>query len=782
MSKKTSLSRGNNAVQGTNDSSIVSKCSMAGRGYFQDPYLQHFVAKTRRRAPLINRGYYVRAKAVDHMLRCFITHTGANSQVISLGAGFDSAYFRLKAEGLLQDTLWFEVDFLETMKRKAALINNSQVLLDVLQLGQSQMGSEGQGHKQTENMEANIVLDCSDFKMVGVDLRDTGHLERCLKMTGVDLTLPTLLLSECVMTYIEPKSSSAIIQWAANTFTNAVFVTYEQILPNDPFGMVIGIHTYPDADSQEKRYRELGWSSVHSMNMNHFYTNILDLEERRRVDTLEPFDEYEEWHLKCCHYLVLCAYRGSCSALSQDMMGKKVVAQPHASSDSLPFDTFSPSFSVKRYGHVSLTSAKHLIMFGGFGEEAGQHRRLDGIYLFDLEQQGVPIRINISGSHTIGKRMYHTATLLSDQRIFVYGGRSSPAQPCQSAFILKILHFVNGDKVQDPSKHQHGSLSSVVNKMESESRGQEIRVEGESSAICYTENGSDSCSGTDCGIMTATDNESKGYRGRSGNLQECNDGICSLTEPNMSKSKERCNQSICDNVDSSINTCDVIAESSVEEVHFKGTIMPCPRWRHSATFVVIGVKDYIAVFGGRSSTEPFVLGDCFLLSISAMTWTKVEASGPSPSPRHSHSSSEWSHPTGTGSPKLVLACGLGEDMTPYGDVHILDLDMMAWEELETQGTLQPRYSHTSHVLDNRLVLVGGVGLQENPGITVVNLTSGLVQEFTIPVCSPQGSPVLLYNHTSHVLQDGNMVVLGGGGNCFSFGTHLNDEPLAFTLP
>lgn len=42
-------------VQGTNDSSVVSKVSAAAQGYFHDDFLQHFVCKVARRAPLINR-------------------------------------------------------------------------------------------------------------------------------------------------------------------------------------------------------------------------------------------------------------------------------------------------------------------------------------------------------------------------------------------------------------------------------------------------------------------------------------------------------------------------------------------------------------------------------------------------------------------------------------------------------------------------------------------------------------------------------------------------------
>lgn len=42
-------------VQGTNDSSVVSKVSAAAQGYFHDDFLKHFVCKVSRRAPLINR-------------------------------------------------------------------------------------------------------------------------------------------------------------------------------------------------------------------------------------------------------------------------------------------------------------------------------------------------------------------------------------------------------------------------------------------------------------------------------------------------------------------------------------------------------------------------------------------------------------------------------------------------------------------------------------------------------------------------------------------------------
>jgi tRNA wybutosine-synthesizing protein 4 len=42
-------------VQGTNDSSILSKVSMVKLGYFDDLFLREFVDKDVRRSPSINR-------------------------------------------------------------------------------------------------------------------------------------------------------------------------------------------------------------------------------------------------------------------------------------------------------------------------------------------------------------------------------------------------------------------------------------------------------------------------------------------------------------------------------------------------------------------------------------------------------------------------------------------------------------------------------------------------------------------------------------------------------
>ena len=87
-------------------------------------------------------------------------------------------------------------------------------------------------------------------------------LQATLVAAGIDFSLPTLFLSECVLVYLEPEDSCAIIAWAARQFKRSAFVTYEQIRPNDAFGQVMsrnladrgytlrGLSAFPDVASQ----------------------------------------------------------------------------------------------------------------------------------------------------------------------------------------------------------------------------------------------------------------------------------------------------------------------------------------------------------------------------------------------------------------------------------------------------------------------------------------------------------------------------------------------------
>jgi len=73
----------------TNNSSIVSKRSVE-RLYFptEAHFLRYFVKKPQRRSPLINRGYWLRMKAIDQVVRQFLEQDCEKQKVvINLGCG-----------------------------------------------------------------------------------------------------------------------------------------------------------------------------------------------------------------------------------------------------------------------------------------------------------------------------------------------------------------------------------------------------------------------------------------------------------------------------------------------------------------------------------------------------------------------------------------------------------------------------------------------------------------------------------------------------------------------
>jgi tRNA wybutosine-synthesizing protein 4 len=73
----------------TNNSSIVSKRSVERLYYPDEPhFFRYFVKKPQRRAPLINRGYWLRMKAIEHVVRKFLEEPSDKRKVVmNLGCG-----------------------------------------------------------------------------------------------------------------------------------------------------------------------------------------------------------------------------------------------------------------------------------------------------------------------------------------------------------------------------------------------------------------------------------------------------------------------------------------------------------------------------------------------------------------------------------------------------------------------------------------------------------------------------------------------------------------------
>lgn len=74
------------------------------------------------------------------------------------------------------------------------------------------------------------------YALQAADLRRTKELDAAIVATGLDTGLPTLVLLECVLAYLEPQDAASLLSWAAAKFPTSVVVTYDPTHPHDPFG------------------------------------------------------------------------------------------------------------------------------------------------------------------------------------------------------------------------------------------------------------------------------------------------------------------------------------------------------------------------------------------------------------------------------------------------------------------------------------------------------------------------------------------------------------------
>ncbi|XP_062833117.1 tRNA wybutosine-synthesizing protein 4 isoform X2 [Anolis carolinensis] len=595
----------------------------------------------------------------------------------------DSLFFWAKDEGLLGRTLFFEVDFPEVMAHKAALVSQTEGLAAVA------------GRSASAQHSGAIKFWGEDYRLLGADLAELPRLEEALLEGGLDPGAPTLILAEVVLTYMETERSDALIRWAGGFFPRAWFVLYEQIHPGDPFGHVMQQHfrrlrsplrsldRYTDCEAQRLRFLQRGWMECSAIDMNEFYHRFVPGEEQERIHALEPFDEFEEWHLKCSHYFILVASKGESLAPASVLSGREALPPSREPAfagtvSASVIATEAGASSLRRFGHRSVLLAPQTVLTaGGFGDQEGRHCRLTQLHLLRRRRRrrrsdspeekdwgGRTLCLADSGEAWDG-RLFHSLTLLKDGWALVLGGRKSPASPALDACRLGI----SGSPDEGPVAAELSRLPPI-----------------------------------------------------------------------------------------------------------EGLASPM-RWRHSATEVEHQGEAYLFVYGGCSSGQRVRDDGCFL-HLEQMQCLEVPVEGPVPPGRHSHGACAWEG-------GVLMAGGLGAAEQPLGSVLFLRPieGGFRWQTLETFPPLIPRYSHTAHVHRGKLLLVGGVWLHAPsvPGVAVVDLATGQAAEYSIDT-APLEWPLMLHGHSSVFLpEEEAALVLGGGSNCFSFGSHLNRHPVRLSL-
>lgn len=77
------------------------------------------------------------------------------------------------------------------------------------------------------------------YQLLAADLRAVEEVEKLLVSVGLDVTLPTLFVSEAVLMYTNPVDSERLMAWSGTRVSPSMFAIYEPINPHDSFGRMM---------------------------------------------------------------------------------------------------------------------------------------------------------------------------------------------------------------------------------------------------------------------------------------------------------------------------------------------------------------------------------------------------------------------------------------------------------------------------------------------------------------------------------------------------------------
>ncbi|CAJ0550490.1 Ff.00g104200.m01.CDS01 [Fusarium sp. VM40] len=430
-------------IMGTNSSSIVSKRSVE-RLYYPNElhFFRYFVNKFQRRAPLINRGYWLRLRAIDVIVRQFITSPtpGHRRVVINLGAGSDvlpwQSYHRYGDS--CENALFIDVDYPDLMRKKRGIVLGTPELRELL--GDHPFISE----KDTDH----LLLRSDKYCQIGCDLRELETLRKCLESFLPLSECSVLFVAEVSITYMDTASADALIQWASS-IGQAEFCLLEQILPHGPehpFASTMlkhfnklntslkSVDQYPTVESQRIRFEERGWNSVDVWDLWEAWNSeaFLSSSERAALDDIEPFDEWEEFVLFARHYIVLHAsayHRGDKGAGQRGQ-----TSNPRENVKTKMTAIGSLGAPKRRFGAPMKASSpeggQYLLHTLGMGINA----RLDSCDIFRLQEGNSRFEMPPVGPSA---RLCHTVVDLGHAGALLVGGRASPSKAFSDCWIFK---------------------------------------------------------------------------------------------------------------------------------------------------------------------------------------------------------------------------------------------------------------------------------------------------------------------------------------------------------
>jgi tRNA wybutosine-synthesizing protein 4 len=207
---------------------------------------------------------------------------------------------------------------------------------------------------------------------------------------------------------------------------------------------LMAVQKYPSITDQRERFKRRGWPSVSVCNLwelwssAHFATDL----ERKELDKIEPFDEWEEFSLFGCHYFLLVADTASLPSQTLGLKTKISKEQSAATgfSEVLPQLQLSYEDCPSAQGRNRFAAATKMgqrpqdaiCVFGGMGLVT----RVNSLDVYTADE-GSSATFHLDRARIVPtSRMCHTITEIDEEGGLLVGGRTSPDNALADCWIF----------------------------------------------------------------------------------------------------------------------------------------------------------------------------------------------------------------------------------------------------------------------------------------------------------------------------------------------------------
>ena len=473
------------AIQSTNNSSIVSKRSVEAIYYpkFDNinrdkdnnellEYFKFFVPKFVNRSPCINRGYWLRLHAIksrlDSVLSYILDNRLLNSKivVINLGCGFDPLPFQLldpqnKSSSEYKDRcIFLDIDYSDLLMNKIQVISNNDQLSNIV-------------GKDTESSCFNINaqrdrFSSSSYFIRPCDLNDTKSFSKLLLQSKEDLPFLyddnniKIFIAEVSLAYMKPHLSDEIIT-ITSKLPKSHFIILEQMIPKGPFepfakqmlrhftkndSPLLSVMKYQTLQSQLNRFNRLGYLKSNAGDMLQLWNN-LQTDIKDTIESVQPFDELEEFHLFCHHYILVHSTNDphfnfedpylfhSFDNIHGNDIDKTVPSNSCVSEQKLIYHLSINDVTIKRtFGASASLDKDNILYFGGCTPY-----RVNELLSVNLNTNEITTIENLIQGKVPSPRTCHTFVKLQNQpnSFLLIGGRNAPHKPYKDVWLYNFM-------------------------------------------------------------------------------------------------------------------------------------------------------------------------------------------------------------------------------------------------------------------------------------------------------------------------------------------------------